>query len=79
MDITETQPVAPAWDFMWNAITEDKREKQLFSGSMLVDETNPSVEALYEADEMHITESAVKVRVLSNNASVSLTEVEYRW
>lgn len=49
---------------MWNAVTEDRREKQLFSKSMLVDEINPSIEALYEADEMYVTETAVKVRSL---------------
>jgi len=64
---------------MWNAVTEDKREKQLFSKSMLVDEINPSVEALYETDEMYVTETAVKVRVLSNHTGVSLTEPGSRW
>ena len=79
LDITETKPVTSAWDFMWNAVTEDKREKQLFSKSMLVDEINPSVEALYETDEMYVTETAVKVRVLSNHTGVSLTEPGSRW
>lgn len=72
LDVKETQPVTPAWDFMWNAVTEDRREKQLFSKSMLVDEINPSVGALYEADEMYITESAVKVRVFCNYTTMSL-------
>jgi hypothetical protein len=54
---------------MWNAVTEDRREKQLLSKSLLVDEVNPSVEALYEADEMYVTETAVKVRVLSYRTS----------
>ena len=61
LDITEAQPVTSAWDFMWNAVTEDRREKQLFAKSMLVDEVNPAVEVLYEADEMYVAETAVKV------------------
>jgi hypothetical protein len=55
---------------MWNAVTEDRREKQLFSKSLLVDEVNPSVEALYKAEEMYVTESAVKVRAPSHSISV---------
>jgi hypothetical protein len=47
---------------MWNAVTEDKREKQLLAKSMLADEINPTVEALYESDEMYVAEAAVKVR-----------------
>jgi hypothetical protein len=47
---------------MWNAVTEDRREKQLFAKSMLVDEVNPSIETLYEAEGMYVTEAAVKVR-----------------
>jgi len=47
---------------MWNSVTEDRREKLLFSKSMLVDEVNPSVETLYKAGEMYIVETAVKVR-----------------
>jgi oxalate---CoA ligase len=62
LDIKETQPATSAWDFMWNAVTEDRREKQLFAKSMLVDEVNPAIEVLYETDEMYITEAAVKVR-----------------
>lgn len=62
LDIKETQPVVSAWDFMWNAVTEDRREKQLFAKSMLVDEVNPAVEALYETDELYVTETAVQVR-----------------
>lgn len=61
LDVKETQPVTPAWDFMWNAVTEDKREKLLFSKSLLVDEVSPSIEGLYEADEMYVAETAVKV------------------
>ena len=49
-------------------MTEDRREKLLFSKSLLVDEVNPSVEALYEADELYIAEAAVKVRSLSHCA-----------
>ena len=66
LDVKEAQPVTSAWDFMWNSVTEDRREKQLFSKSMLVDEVNPPVEALYEADDMYVTETAVKVRALHN-------------
>ena len=79
LDVKETQPTTPAWDFMWNAVTEDRREKQLFSKSMLVDEINPSVEAPYEADEMYVTESAVKVRLLCKYTSISLITPETRW
>lgn len=61
MDVKETQPVASAWDFIWNAVTEDKREKQLFAKSMLVDEMGPSIEAPYEVDDMYVAEAAVKV------------------
>lgn len=61
LDIKEIQPVTSAWDSMWSAVTEDRREKLLFAKSMLVDEMNPAVEALYEADDMYVTEAAVKV------------------
>lgn len=61
LDIKETQPTTSAWDFVWNAITEDKREKQLFARSMLVDDVNPAVEDLYETEDMYVTETAVKV------------------
>lgn len=64
---------------MWNAVTEDRREKQLFSKSMLVDEINPSVEAIYEADEMYVAETAVKVRSLCKYTSISLIKPEIRW
>jgi len=64
---------------MWNAVTEDRREKQLLSKSMLVDEINPSIEALYEADEMYVTETAVKVRSLCSCTSMSLIKPEIRW
>ena len=62
LDVKETQPVASAWDFMWNAVTEDKREKQLLARSILVDEINLSAGAPYESDEMYVAEAAVKVR-----------------
>ena len=79
LDVKETQPVTPAWDFMWNAVTEDRREKQLFSKSMLVDEINPSIEALYETEEMYVTETAVKVSSLCNCTSTSLIKPGIRW
>ena len=79
LDVKETQPATPVWDFMWNAVTEDRREKQLFSKSMLVDEINPSVEVLYEADEMYVTETAVKVCSLCNYTSMSFIKPEFRW
>lgn len=60
-------------------MTEDKREKLLFSKSMLVDEINPSVGALYEADDMYVTETAVKVRIFSHHTSTSIVEPESRW
>ena len=47
---------------MWNSVTEDKREKHLLMKSMLVDETNPCIEAPYETEEMYVAEAAVKVR-----------------
>ena len=62
LDVRETQPVTSAWDFMWNAVTEDKREKQLLAKSMLLDEVVPSVKALHETEEMYVAETAVKVR-----------------
>jgi hypothetical protein len=62
LDVKETQPITPAWDFMWNSVTEDKREKQLFMKSMLVHEVNPCIEAPYKADGMYVAEAAVKVR-----------------
>ena len=61
LDIRETQPAASVWEFMWNAVTEDKREKQLFGKSMLVDEIIPSVETPYDTEEMYVAETAVKV------------------
>lgn len=79
LDVKETQPITSAWDFMWNAVTEDRREKQLFSKSMLVDEVNPSVEALYETDEMYVTEAAVKVSVLYNYTRMGPIQPEFRW
>jgi len=79
LDVKETQPVIPAWDFMWNTVTEDKREKLLFSKSLLVDEVNPSVEALYETEEMYVAETAVKVRALSHCAGTSFVKPECRW
>ena len=64
---------------MWNTVTEDKREKLLFSKSLLVDEVSPSVEVLYKADGMYVTEAAVKVRVLGRCTGVSFVEPEFRW
>jgi len=72
LDVKETQPVTPAWDYMWNTVTEDKREKLLFSKSLLVDEVGPSVEALYDVDEMYVAETAVKVRALGHRENVNL-------
>jgi len=46
---------------------------------MLVDEINPSVGALYEADDMYVTETAVKVRIFSHRTSTSIVEPESRW
>ena len=79
LDVKEIQPATPAWDFMWNAVTEDRREKQLFSKSMLVDDINPSVEALYETDEMYVTETAVKVCSFRNCTSMNLIKPKFRW
>ena len=79
LDIRETQSATSAWDFMWNAVTEDRREKQLFSKSMLVDEINPSVEAFYETDGMYVVETAVKVRALCNYTSTNPIKPEFRW
>jgi len=56
---------------MWNTVTEDKREKLLFSKSLLVDEVSPSVEAPYEADEMYVAETAVKVCAFSHYTGAS--------
>ena len=79
LDVKETQSIAPAWDFMWNAVTEDKREKQLFSKSLLVDEVNPPVEALYGTDGMYVTETAVKVCKLIYQTDASFVKQEFRW
>ena len=79
LDVKETQPVTPAWDFMWNTVTEDRREKLLFSKSLLVDEVSPSFEALYEAEEMFVAEAAVKVCSLSHCAGTSPVKHQCRW
>lgn len=79
LDVKETQPVTSAWDFMWNTVTEDRREKLLFSKPMLVDEVNPSVEAFYEAGEMYVADAAVKVCALSHCTIMSPFKPELRW
>ncbi|KAG6885704.1 hypothetical protein C0993_010876 [Termitomyces sp. T159_Od127] len=60
-DIVESTPNAPSWDFVWNAVVEEGREKQMLRQPFLrtSEEMPPVIEAPSEA--VSLAESALKV------------------
>ncbi|KAF9458331.1 hypothetical protein BDZ94DRAFT_1270875 [Collybia nuda] len=65
-DIIETRPTAPPWDFMWNAVVEEGREKRMMRQSFTKRNEVPSVgESLPE--ELSLAESAIKMTLGTPN------------
>jgi transcription factor C subunit 3 len=58
-DVVETVPTAPTWDFVWNAVVEEGREKR-----MLRQPFSKAVEEITEEGQpeaISLAESALKV------------------
>lgn len=58
-DVVETAPTAPTWDFVWNAVVEEGREKR-----MLRQPFSKVVEDITEegqSEAISLAESALKV------------------
>lgn len=60
-DVVETIPTAPAWDFMWNAVVEEGREKRMMRQSFTKKiEEMPAIGEL-SPEHISLAESAMKV------------------
>lgn len=63
-EVIEKSTAAPPWDFVWNATTEEGREKQMFSQAFVIDEETVVPEPIYDVDSFYVAEAAVKVSLL---------------
>ena len=74
-DIIEKGPVAPPWDFVWSAITEEGREKQMFSQALVVNDERLFSSSTYDEDRFYVADATVKASPLEgievpNNSQV---------
>lgn len=74
-DIVESTPNAPYWDFVWNAVVEEGREKQMLRQPFLKtpEEMPPVAEVPPEA--VSLAESALKVSLQQTKEPIFLTSV----
>lgn len=63
--ISEEAQTAPAWDFVWNAIVEEGREKRLLSQCFTTATTSTTYQPPLETDESILAEAALKVSISS--------------
>jgi oxalate---CoA ligase len=61
--VSEEAQTAPPWDFVWNAIVEEGREKRLLSQCFTTEVPSVSYQHHQETDEGILAEAALKVRV----------------
>lgn len=61
--VSEEAQMTPAWDFVWNAIVEEGREKRLLSQCFTVEMGGTPDQYCVEADDGVLAEAALKVRV----------------
>jgi hypothetical protein len=62
--IFEETQTAPTWDFVWNAIVEEGREKRLLSQCFTIEMAPISCQNYDEADACVLAEAALKVRTI---------------
>ena len=62
--VVEEAPTAPQWDFVWNAVVEEGREKRLLS-QCLTTEIEDMPHHNQEADDIALAEAALKVGQVS--------------
>jgi len=60
-DIVQPEKVAPDWDFMWNALIEEGREKKLKKAVLSRSPEEFPAVPYPETDEMILAEAIVKV------------------
>lgn len=80
--VSEEAQAAPPWDFVWNAIVEEGREKRLLSQCFTTTATSMPHQQLQETDEGFLAEAALKMTMGSppetyncDNASALLRSV----
>lgn len=78
-DVIEKTIVSPPWDFMWNSITEEGREKQMFSQAFVVDDDAVLPTPIYDSDSLYIAEAAVKVSFTPNFIQQHSNRQRFRW
>lgn len=74
-DVIETAPTVPAWDFMWNAVVEEGREKRMMRQPFTteIEEMPPTGDT--PSEQLYLAESAMKVLWSPTYLSVFLTQM----
>jgi hypothetical protein len=60
-EVTEGQFASPSWDFMWNTVVEEGREKQLLQQAFTTHLEEIPAPAAALSDTVYVAESALKV------------------
>jgi hypothetical protein len=60
-DVVETAPTVPTWDFMWNAVVEEGREKRMMRQPFTKEFEAMPPTAESPSEKIALTESAMKV------------------
>jgi hypothetical protein len=60
-----SKPIAPTFDFIWNLVTEEAREKALLQHAFYVDPDDIAATDSSAQDTLKVAESALKVSMLN--------------
>ena len=75
----ESTPVAPLWDFLWNATVEEGREKSLLRHAFTMNTEEVPFPKDIQYDAVHVAESAVKVRSYTGDFKQILMKLLTSW
>ncbi|KAF6766510.1 hypothetical protein DFP72DRAFT_866743 [Ephemerocybe angulata] len=67
--VAEETSIAPPWDFVWNAVVEEGREKRLLSQCFTVETEPKSYDKFQDSDERMLAEAALKMTMGSPHES----------
>ena len=59
--VIEETPTAPPWDFVWNAVVEEGREKRLLGQAFIANMNMEPALQLIESEQFLLAEAALKV------------------
>ena len=60
-EVIEKPCTAPTWDFMWNGLGEESREKQFVQQSFLAGGNEIPTTRRYDSEQVYVADSALKV------------------